>query len=88
MAKEQYEQTLQLLTLDGLASMLSAEQRSHYAHEGWVKMHLDLTPLEVHVVKLMKAVQGAELGIVTTQPSTHRNAVARSGFDSAFGWVR
>ena len=42
----------------------------------------------MHLAKLLKALQGAELGAVTTNRTTHRNVEHCSGYDTAHGWVR
>ena len=47
-AANEYDMMLQKLTLEKLASMLSAEQRRHYLEKGWLKIDLQLTPLELH----------------------------------------
>ena len=83
-----YEHQLAQLTLKSLANVLSPEQRSHYTSEGWLKCSLEFTPVELHLIKVLKAVQAAELGVVTTDPSTHSNAAHRTGYDSSFGWIR
>ena len=86
--KQHYLQLLQNVTLQQLANLLTLEEQTHYRKYGWLKMSIQFTEVELNLVTVLKALQAAELGVVTTDPSTFGNARMRTGYDSTYGWVR
>ena len=86
--KQHYLQLLQNVTLQQLANLLTMEEQTHYRKHGWLKLSIQFTEVELNLVTVLKALQAAELGVVTTDPSTFGNARMRTGYDSTYGWVR
>jgi hypothetical protein len=86
--KRRYDDLIEQSSLDHLAKWLPDEAWAHYVEHGWLKLSLGLSAKEKRFIALCHRVALAELGVVSTDPSTYANAHHVIGYDHTWGWLR
>ena len=84
----EYERLLSQLTLDKLAQHLPQAAWVHYNSHGWLKLQLNLSSREKHMIELCHRLLLCELGVTPTDPATYVHAEHVLGYDRTYGWLR